>query len=115
MTTYHSDRLKTLTEKAKRFDGKYDERYELGEKAYLICLSENIKAFRRKEITAEQLKDIQKELELQLEKYYIEQELYDYHISINNHCSEILTEAEKGGCPICKKLVRVFDGREKYL
>ena len=115
MTTYHSDRLKTLTEKAKRFDSKYDERYELGEKAYLICLSEYIKAYRRKEITAEQLKDIQKELESQLEKYYIEQELYDYHISINNHCSEILAEAEKDGCPICKKLVRVFDGREKYL
>ncbi|HCA29770.1 MAG TPA: hypothetical protein DEP23_09490 [Ruminococcaceae bacterium] len=29
-----------------------------------------------------------------------------------NQYSAILTEAEKSGCEICKKIVKIFDGRE---
>ena len=65
-----------------------------------------------KNSTAEKLSERQKAIETALLQYYQQREMFDYHIRINNRCSHIMTEAEKSGCPICKKLVRVFDGRD---
>ena len=48
-------------------------------------------------------------------KIYTREACHDmkqYHACIRNSYSEVLTEAEKHGCPICRKLVRIFDGRE---
>ena len=38
--------------------------------------------------------------------------LLNYHAKIRNRYSPVMTDAEKNGCPICKKIVRIFDGRE---
>ena len=38
--------------------------------------------------------------------------LIHHHAQIRNRYSPVMTEAEKSGCPICRKLVRIFDGRD---
>lgn len=38
--------------------------------------------------------------------------LLNHHVQIRNRYSPALTDAEKNGCPICKRIVRIFDGRE---
>lgn len=38
--------------------------------------------------------------------------LLNHHAQIRNRYSPVMTDAEKNGCPICKKIVRIFDGRE---
>lgn len=107
----YSERISTLTERAKN-GSNYIADLNIGESCYLLSLITQIQAFRIKQLTTNELFHKQKELERQLEKYYQQQEINDLHIYIRNHYSHILTEAEKQGCPICKKLVRIFDGRE---
>lgn len=60
----------------------------------------------------EQAHDIKLDLLSKYEKAMFNEKLLHYHARIQNGYSEVLTEAEKHGCPVCKKLVRVFDGRE---
>ena len=100
-----------LTDRAKK-GGNYIDDLDIGESCYLLSLITLIGSFRMKLITSEELFHKQKELERQLEKYYQWGEIFDRHVQIRNGYSEVLTEAEKGRCPICKKLVRIFDGRD---
>ena len=104
-------RIKMLTDRAKAKDPKKND-LDLGEIFYIEILKAYIANFRVKNITAEKLSERQKAIETALLQYYQQREMFDYHIRINNRYSHILTEAEKHGCPICKKLVRVFDGRD---
>ena len=101
-----------LTDRAKK-NSDYINDLDIGESCYLLSLITLIRSFRMKLITSDELFHKQKELERQLEKYYQWGEIFDRHTRIQNRCSPILTQAEKQGCPICKKLVRIFDGREK--
>ena len=39
-------------------------------------------------------------------------EVYDDHARRRVKISQLLTEADKNGCEICKRVSRVFDGRE---
>lgn len=111
MTTCHSDRIKMLTERAKSgMDYIYD--LDIGESCYLLSLISEIRAFRTGNMTSDELYHSQKTLEAQLEKYYQLCAIFEQHVHICNRYSEVLTEAEKHGCPVCKKLVRIFDGRE---
>lgn len=100
-----------LTKRAKSGNA-YIHDLDIGESCYLLSLITQIQAYRTKQLTADKLFHKQKELEKQLQNYYQQQEINDLHIHIRNLYSEVLTEAEKSGCPICKKLVRIFDGRE---
>ena len=100
-----------LTDRAKTKDPHKGD-LDLGEIFYIEILKAYIANFRVGNITAEKLTERQKAIETALLQYYQQREIFDYHIRINNRCSPILTEAEKHGCPICKKLVRVFDGRD---
>ena len=105
------DRVKELTARAKE-GNDYTMDCDIGEAAYLETLLLYIKEWQNKQTDKETLIRKQKELESKLLSYYQHREMFDRHIQINNRYSHILTEAEKGGCPICKKIVRIFDGRE---
>lgn len=104
-------RIKMLTDRAKTKDPKKDD-LGLGEIFYIEILKAYIANFRVGNITVEKLSERQKAIETALLQYYQQQEMFQNSIEIRIRCGHILTEAEKHGCPICKKLVRIFDGRE---
>lgn len=108
----YTDRISDLTGRAKE-PNPYVRDTNIGERAYILALSAQIRAYREKRISRDELMKAQAELKNELLKYYQQREMFDRHININNRYSPLLTEAEKHGCPICKKLVRIFDGREK--
>ena len=112
MKIYHSDRLAMLTDRAKQ-NNRYTKDLEIGESCYLFSLICLIKSYRMKLITQQELLNEKKDLERQLMKYYQHTEIFDRHIDIRNRYSHILIQADKNGCPICKKLVRIFDGRDR--
>lgn len=68
--------------------------------------------YRHRVITKEQAKE-EKAL---LARDYIQaarfQVVYQESIEARNRMGQYLTEAVKHGCPICKKIVEIFDGRE---
>lgn len=109
----YEQKINLLTDRAKKSNDYIDD-LDIGESCYLLSLITQIRSFRMKLITSDELFHKQKELTRQLEKYYQWGEIFDRHISIQNRCSPILTEADKEGCPICKKLVRVFDERNEW-
>ena len=69
--------------------------------------------YRHREITLEQAR---KEKE-RLAREYIQaarfQAIYQQSVKIRNHMGQYLTMANKGTCPVCKKLVEIFEGREQ--
>ena len=68
--------------------------------------------YRRGGISREEARDIKVKLMEDHRNYSFDERLLDHHARIRNGYSEVLTEAEKNGCVVCKKLVRVFDGRD---
>lgn len=110
--TYRSERIEELTNRAKRND-KHIADLDIGETAYLITLIDYIRQFRRNEIDANELRTNQMKLRAKLEVYYRHCEIYEQAADRRNRYSPVLTEAEKYGCPICKKIVRIFDGRDR--
>lgn len=107
----YTDRISDLTGRAKETH-PYTKDTNIGERAYILALSAQIRAYREKHISRDELMKAQAELKSELLKYYQQREMFDRHIGINNRYSPLLTEAEKTGCPVCRKLVRIFDGRE---
>lgn len=103
-------RITQLTERAKQGSTQTDD-LDIGESCYLLSLIGAVKLFRMKCMSSDELYHEQKRLEAELLKYYQHRELFDLHISIRNSYSHVLTEAEKSGCEVCRKLVRIFDGR----
>lgn len=69
--------------------------------------------YRHRVITKEQAKE-EKAL---LAREYIQaarfQVVYQEAIEARNRMGQYLTDAVKHGCPICKKIIEIFDGREK--
>lgn len=64
-------------------------------------------------ITREQAK---KEKHLLVQEFQKEQHFYEIYmeaVRIRNTMSHRLTAAEKDGCPHCRELVQIFDGRRK--
>lgn len=108
----HSERIEMLTSRAKQ-NSRYDKDLDIGESCYLLALINAIQSYRMSLITKEELINAQFDLRAKLEKYYQHCEIFDMHITIRNRYGEVLTEAEKSGCPVCKKLVKFFDGRNK--
>lgn len=68
--------------------------------------------YRRSGVSRDEAKDIKTKLYEEYRRNSFDERLLDHHARIRNSYSHILTEAEKSGCQICKKLVRVFDGRD---
>lgn len=107
----YTKRIQELTARAKE-SNDYTMDCDIGEAAYLETLIALIREWQSGRMKKDTLIKKQKELENKLLSYYQHCEMFDSHIQINNRYSHILTEAEKSGCPICKKIVRIFDGRE---
>lgn len=105
------DRVKELTARAKE-SNDYTMDCDIGEAAYLETLIVFIKEWQNGQMKKDTLIKKQKELESKLLSYYQHREMFDRQIQINNRYSHILTEAEKNGCLICKKIVKILDGRE---
>ena len=63
-------------------------------------------------ITLEQAKNEQQKSISGFERMNMRYEVYDDHVRRRVKISQLLTEADKNGCEICKRVSRVFDGRE---
>lgn len=70
-------------------------------------------AYRTREITADEAKAMKNKFIKDLEKYQMLERIFREDCEIRNKQSHWLIKAEKQGCEICKKLVRIFDGREQ--
>lgn len=108
--TYRSE-LDELTERAKRKDPQADG-LNLGEKFFVTLLHFYIGQYRTNQITAEELQAKKKLLERDLINYWDSKKLFAHACEVRNRKSQWFIEAEKNGCPICRRLVRIFDGRE---
>lgn len=108
----YTERIKELTERAKA-ENEYTLDCDVGECAYLFTLVIMIKAFKLGNMSKKELIEKKKILVDKLTNHYQHKEIQDIHIDIRNRYSNVLTEAEKHGCPICKKIVKIFDGREE--
>ena len=100
-------RLSELTSRAKKAN-TYTADLDIGESCYLLSLLSAVKMFRMKCMSSDELYHEQKRLEAELLRYYQHRELFDLHTTIRNRYSPVLTEAEKSGCEVCRKLVRIF-------
>ena len=63
-------------------------------------------------ITLEQAKSEKQKSIRDFENLSRKYEIYDDHARRRVKISQLLTEADKHGCEICKRVSRVFDGRE---
>ena len=107
----YAEKIEMLTSRAK--DGStHTADLDIGESCYLLSLLSAVKLFRAKYLSSDELYHEQKRLEAELLRYYQHRELFDLHISIRSRYSHVLTDAEKSGCEVCRKLVRIFDGRD---
>lgn len=109
--TYRSE-LDKLIERAKQKDPKADGLF-LGEKFFVELLHFYIGQYRINHLTADELKTKKKLLERDLINYWDNKAMFANDCEIRNKQSQWFIKAEKEGCPICRKLVRIFDGREK--
>lgn len=113
--TCHSDyeqEIKKLVERAKQSDPKADGLF-LGEKFFVELLHFYIEQYRNGKITKSDLISKKKDLVKDLTNHWDSKQLFSQACEIRNRQSHWFIKAEKEGCPICKKLVRIFDGRDK--
>lgn len=108
----YREHLDELTERAKLAEPNA-KGLNLGERHFVELLHFYIGRYRVRELTAEELTKKKKELENLMVDYWNMSRIFREDAQIRNSMGQTLTEAEKNGCPICKKLVRIFDGREK--
>lgn len=107
----YTKRIQELTARAKE-GNDYTMDCDIGEAAYLGILLLFIKEWKNGQMSKDTLIKKQKELESKLLSYYQHREIFDKHVTIRNAYSNVMTEAEKSGCPICRKIVKILDGRE---
>ena len=108
----YREHLDELTERAKLADPNA-KGLNLGERHFVELLHFYIGRYRVRDLTAEELTKKKKELENLMVDYWDMSRIFRNDAQIRNSMGQTLTEAEKNGCPICRKLVRIFDGREK--
>lgn len=83
------------------------------EQLFYLSMTQLYALFNNRTYDRESAKRIKQVILSTYKKNAFNEHLRQYHAEINNRYSDLLTQAEKHGCPICKKLVRIFDGREK--
>ena len=69
--------------------------------------------YRHRQITLEQAKREKDQLVQEYVKAARFQVIYQQAVEVRNHMGQYLTMATKGECPVCKKLVEIFEGREQ--
>lgn len=107
-----SDRLSELEIKA-----KHNENMPTGltqsEQLFYLSMVQLYRLFTSHVYDRTQAKSIKQDIISAYRKNAFDENLIKHHADIRNRYSYVMTEAEKNGCPICQKLVRIFDGREK--
>ena len=83
------------------------------EQLFYLSMVQLYKLFYDHTYDREQAKNIKQDLTATYRNNAFAENLLEHHAQIRNRYSPVMTEAEKNGCPICRKLVRIFDGREK--
>ena len=83
------------------------------EQLYYLSMVRLYSLYRDKVYTREQCQAMKWDIYSTFRNNQAHEHLIQSHADINNRYSQVMTEAEKHGCPICRKLVRIFDGREK--
>ncbi len=111
MTIYRSE-LDNLITRAKQKDPNADG-LPLGEKFFVELLRLYIYQYRINQITADELNRKKTLLERDLINYWDSKKIFNQACEIRNRQSQWFIKAEKEGCEICRKLVRIFDGRER--
>ena len=110
MKQRYEEEMEKLVELAKKRDFE-PKGLDLGKKFFTELLRLYIGQYRHNQITAEELKEKKRQLERDLVNYWDFGEIFERHCDIRNRQSQWLIKAEKEGCPICKELVKIFDGR----
>ena len=88
------------------------EGLSLAGQRFYLCMVDLYRLFRSGVYDRAQAHEIKLDLVRNYENELFKEKLTDHHADIRNRYSHLLIQAEKDGCPICKKLVRVFDGRD---
>ena len=107
-----SDRLLALEKQAMHGD-ELPKGLTQSEQLFYLSMAKLYSLYRDKVYTREQCKAMKQDICSAYRNNAFNEHLIQYHAAIRNRYSEVLTEAEKHGCPICRKLVRIFDGRER--
>lgn len=105
------DRLLEL-EKEARYGHEMPTELTQSEQLFYLSMTQLYALYHSKIYTREVCHDMKQSILAAYETNAFHERLIQYHACIRNSYSEVLTEAEKHGCPICRKLVRIFDGRE---
>ena len=82
------------------------------EQLFYLSMVQLYKLFYDHTYDREQAKSAKQALKATYENNAFAENLLQHHANIRNRYSPVMTEAEKHGCPICRELVRIFDGRE---
>lgn len=110
MKREYKEEIEKLTARAKKRKPDSDG-LNIGEKFFTDLLYHYIGQYRIGQMTVDELKEKKKQLEKDLVNYWDLKEIFKLHCEIRNRQSSLLIKAEKEGCPICRQLVRIFDGR----
>lgn len=85
--------------------------WDLSTLNFYLALTNLYKLYYSKIYTREQAHDIKTNLIEKYKKSEFNEKLLSYHADIRNRYSGILIDVEKSGCPLCKKMVKIFDNR----
>lgn len=83
------------------------------EQLYYLSMVKLYGLYRDKIYDRDQCKAMKQNIYSTYKNNAFHEHLIQHHADIHNRYSQVMTEAEKHGCLICKKLVRIFDGRER--
>lgn len=106
-----SDRLLELEKKAQHGEDMPTDLTQ-SEQLFYLSMVQLYKLFYDHTYDREQAKSAKQDLITAYKNNAFWEKLFEHHASIRNRYSPVMTEAEKHGCPICRELVRIFDGRE---
>ena len=112
------DLIKMARVKSEKFDGASVEMSEISnlsqsESLFFLQMVNLFTAYKNRGITADEAKFMKNKFIKDLEKYRMLERIFREDCEIRNKQSQWLIKAEKQGCEICRKLVRIFDGREQ--
>lgn len=108
----YTDRIRELTQRAQTGDPKRDD-CSIGEVCYTDMLEVYLYQHRQLGMPEEALNKKVTMLRGKLLHYYQLEECSVEAARRRNRYSEVFSEIEKHGCPLCRKVIRIFDGREK--
>ena len=106
-----SDRLLELEKKAMHHE-EMPQGLTQSEQLFYLSMVQLYKLYYDHTYDREQARTAKQALKATYENNAFAEKLLLHHAQLRNRYSPVLTDAEKNGCPICKLLVKIFDGRE---